>query len=207
MWRRVLVSLAAAASGCLATNGLHTARTVPPGAYEIHAAPQAFVQSLQDGESWGLGGMAGVRVGVVEGVDLGAQISPLQIRSEARVRLARTEHLALAVAPYAYLASLAVESDLGEDLVPAVGAGALGLVTWSPSRELAFNLVGGVEAAVLTDDGTVGLLSRQGVGLRWWVSPVFALHPEVVSVTDAERGFDLIDLAGGLGLVVAPGRS
>jgi hypothetical protein len=39
------------------------------------------------------------------------------------------------------------------------------------------------------------------------VSPVFALHPEVVSVTDAERGFDLIDLAGGLGLVVAPGRS
>lgn len=201
--RWVSLALLLGGAGCISTNGLHTARTVPRGRYEIHAAPQAHLANERDGLQGGGGTMVGVRVGAGDDVDIGAQVSMLQLRVEARWRLLDSEHFAFALAPAVAIGAV----NLGNsDLTTFVGAGGLGLLTWSPVPDLSFNVVGGAEVGLVTDDATAGALSRQGVGIRWWVNDVFALHPEVISVTDIERDFAFVDMSAALGFVFAPGR-
>ncbi len=204
--RALILLLALPASGCLAANAFHHGRTLPPGAFEVLGGPSGYAFEDRDGSGTGFGGSAGVRVGVVEGFDMGAQVSVAQVRVDAKVRLVDHEHLAVAVAPALFVGSLSVDgASSGTSLV---GADLSAIASWTPIPALAITVFAGPGVGVLLErDSTSGWLARQGAGIRWWLSPAFALHPEVVTVVDAGRDFAFLEAVYGLGFVYAPGRA
>ena len=175
------------------------------GRFEWSVAPVATLQPAEDTLPVLPALNAGVRGGIADGVDLGFAVSAAQVRADARVRLLGTPRFALALAPAAYLAGVLVEGPRGDAIAPLAGA-ELGLVaSLALSERVGIHALAAPGGAVFLDDGALGALARQGIGLRIQITPGFAIHPELIAVTDLGTGWSLVDAAFGLGFVFGSG--
>lgn len=205
---RVLLALMLFHVGCMPYSTLGRARTLPANQWEIWVAPEAYIVAAEDGAAVRPTGEAGLRYGLLDGVEIDAQVNALGFGVGTRLQLMRSSNpqqgIDLALAPsvlytaydkVALTLPLLLGANLGEHQL---------VVTPRFAYQLRFG-VGGQTAPV--SFMYVGL--SVGVALR--IDAHVTLMPEVSAMTQAyaDPGFatnldQALGLTGALGLLLTP---
>jgi hypothetical protein len=186
--------------GCISINTFGSPRTVAPKELAYHAGISSFVYNddQQPGLPIPTGGF-GLRVGIIDQVDVGAQLFvPVHFRADVKWNFLRAGWIDLAAG--AGLAVMVYPIDEGEAHTPVLVGGDLPLMVGFNVGDV-ISLVPSIAPAYVLDPatGSGGGVFRGSFAIRIRLSDGLVLTPEAATVFDPQRATP-VDFAFGLAL-------
>ncbi len=180
--RRYLLGTLLLAGACASPTPHLSPRTLPAGGVQhVLGLEAAVVQSCESDSCMMAAILApsyGLRIGVLDRLELGGRLSLLEGRLDAKAQLLRTDLLDVAVAPQVAVARIGLSDSVARQVVSLIGSAPL-LVGVNATDDVSIVAFGGPSSGTDFRSYSWPIWADAGLGVDVRVSPSVRLQPTV----------------------------